>query len=391
MPEPDHPNPNGFPEWVPPLGQRIRHLEAARREGLRTAAFLHEEPGMTTFRYRGYNTCQYLEESSRWRGYYFFEPELPLLRERLGDVHTLVLIRYPWTPHLSRLLTGARSRGIPIIFDVDDLVFDPTRVESLANHVGSDLTLDHLRDYWFSQAARLWAVAAQADALVATTEALAEVLRQTFACPVHHLPNGLNREQIERSGRAAATRHPGGGLRAGYFSGTPTHRHDFQEAVPGITRWLTNYPDASLLIAGHLDLPADWRPWLRDGRIQTDPFTDYLSLQDSLSGVDLNLIPLRDNLFTRCKSELKFFEAALAGTPSIATANPLYQSLIEHGKNGFLCHNSLWYETLEEASITIQSLKEIGRSAQVRSLKFYAPRTLRPILERILDHPKASK
>jgi hypothetical protein len=62
----------------------------------------------------------------------------------------------------------------------------------------------------------------------------------------------------------------------------------------------------------------------------------------------VNLVPLQDNLFTNCKSELKWFEAAAVGTVTVAAPTYTFRHVIEHGTNGWLSPAYAWEEILRE-------------------------------------------
>ena len=46
-------------------------------------------------------------------------------------------------------------------------------------------------------------------------------------------------------------------------------------------------------------------------RIDILPLADFLTLQTLIGSTGLNIVPLQTNIFTNCKSELKYFEAAI--------------------------------------------------------------------------------
>ena len=61
-----------------------------------------------------------------------------------------------------------------------------------------------------------------------------------------------------------------------------------------------------------------------------------MNLQRLIAEVEINISPLQNNLFTNCKSELKYFEAAIAGTITVATPTYAFSRAIVDGENGFL-------------------------------------------------------
>ena len=79
-------------------------------------------------------------------------------------------------------------------------------------------------------------------------------------------------------------------------------------------------------------------------------FKQYLWKQN----FDIGVAPLPDNDdFCKCKYFNKFMEFTMAGIPGVYSNCPPYTSVVENGKNGFLCNNDK-----EEWLNTIQSLME---------------------------------
>jgi hypothetical protein len=65
------------------------------------------------------------------------------------------------------------------------------------------------------------------------------------------------------------------------------------------------------------------------------PLCDYAAYLQILAGCEISFMPLRDTLFNRCKSDLKFLEAA--AHRAVALASPVvYGQSIEDGRNGLL-------------------------------------------------------
>ncbi len=75
-------------------------------------------------------------------------------------------------------------------------------------------------------------------------------------------------------------------------------------------------------------------------------------MQRLIGEVELNLAPLQDNRFTNCKSELKYFEAAITGTLTIASPTYAFRNALRDGENGFLANDTEW-ETKIRAAIDL--------------------------------------
>jgi len=78
------------------------------------------------------------------------------------------------------------------------------------------------------------------------------------------------------------------------------------------------------------------------------PLQDFANLQREIGAVEVNLVPLQDNPFTNCKSELKWFEAAVVGTLTVASPTYAYSRIIDHGGNGWLAWSYTWETVLRD-------------------------------------------
>jgi glycosyltransferase involved in cell wall biosynthesis len=111
-----------------------------------------------------------------------------------------------------------------------------------------------------------------------------------------------------------------------------------------------------LVLVGHVDVEqafgARFGGYLKGhlaDRVTVHPFVDFLTLQELIADVDFNLVPLQVNEFTHCKSELKFVDAAIVGTLTIASPAFAYAEAIRHGENGYLAEDDQWEAVLQQA------------------------------------------
>lgn len=326
------------------------------RQERRRVAYYYRVPDTSTFRYRCYSMVQAINEgvdgvSAAW----FCEADGVRLLDVVREVETLVVVRAKYTAELAQLITVAKAAGTRVLFDCDDLVFDPAYVP----HVLHALDLfdpepahsEAMWDHWFADFARTRAALLLCDGFVVTNRYLAERAAESVDLPVHVIANFMCAEQVEYSKYLLRLRDDAGTARdgfldIGYFSGTPTHRKDFAIARGALGRLLDRHDHVRVRIAGYLDHVSE--ELLRhEDRVGTLPFTDFLNLQRLIAAVEVNIAPLQQQVFSNCKSDLKYFDAAAVGVPTIASPTFALSSAIEHGRNGLLADADEWDECLE--------------------------------------------
>jgi glycosyltransferase involved in cell wall biosynthesis len=371
--------------WNISTRERVRAISESTSR--RKVAYIYERPDTSTFRYRAYNMCQALNYSTGWVGSYFFESELPLLVNHLDCIDVVIFVRTKWSVAMDLFFQAVRNRGIPLLFDIDDLVCDVTSLPLVMNTLNIDFDHPQAYEYWFSYASRLWLMGRLCDALIGTNEYLCDKLRCLFEKPSFIVNNFLDNEQLLASENLFNKRRPKDEGRAfvmGYFSGTPSHTNDFRKVAAEIGELMSAYPDIRLEIIGFLDLPGSLNSLKRAGRIHHRPLVDFLTLQKKIAQTDVNIVPLIDNEFTNCKSELKFFEAAIVGTITCATPTYAYRNSIQDKQTGFLCEEGQWYPTLE-AIYKNGVPHDMAAKARDYCLEKYAPQKQVSRIEDVLD------
>jgi glycosyltransferase involved in cell wall biosynthesis len=366
--------------WAIPLGQRLSQLHRGRKR----VAYFYELADNSTFRYRIYNMAQVLNEapgevSASW----FFLDDLSQLPPRLSlaDIaDVLVICRTRYDHRVAQLMASFRARGKPIYYDTDDLVFDPAYAHLLITTLDLDPRDPRVWDDWYAYTSRLGATLRQCDAAITTTPHLAECIATFANMPVAVAPNFLNREQLELSDRLFAAKRDAplgedGLVHLGYFSGSPSHNRDFAMVVPALQTLLEEDDSLGVVVVGFIEPgPALERFGKRVKRFE---FQDYVNLQRLIAQVEYNLMPLQYNVFTHCKSELKYFDAAVVGTVSIASPTASYRAAIEHGANGYLAQAHEWLDVMRNALAERASYRAMAERAHTHARERYAWTTQR--------------
>lgn len=284
------------------------------------------------------------------------------LHRHCGALDTLVAFRAAHGPWLEASIRAARRLGARVVFDVDDLTFDPAlapEIKAIASMAPDEreATLTGLRLY--REAVLL------ADAVTGSTAAIADAAR-ALGRPAHVVPNTHGPFERLIAARTADARQ-GGAVTLGYFSGTWTHGADFLQMEAPLLAALRRHAHLRLLVVGTLHLGPDWAEVA--GQVDRAPLLPHPQMLALYGRVDATLAPLEHGLrFCEAKSELKVFEPALFGIPAIASPTAPYAGAITHGEDGFLAATHEDWAAALEALATDEALRRrLGEAARARS------------------------
>ncbi len=370
--------------WAQPVEDRLADL---LRPAARRVAYLYELPDTSTFRYRVFNMVQALADTRDTAASWFVRAEISRLLPLIGRCDVLVVCRTRYDESVGHLLSLARSLGVHTVYDCDDLIFDPDYAHLLVHTLDQPM-FEKAWDTWFAMTARNAATLRLCDRAIVTNDFLADRLRA--AAPgkdVRVVPNFLERAQLDLSLRLYEAKRASGFARdgrihLGYFSGTPTHRRDFAVAAEALAALLRDDPRVVLRIVGFLE-PTGPLADLTD-RIEVFPLQDYMNLQRLIAAVEFNLVPLQHNDFTNCKSELKYFEAAVAGTATLAAPTHAFRAAISDGETGFLVPSHGWREALQAAIAGLDAYPALAGRAFAHARDTYAPAAMLPAIRAAL-------
>lgn len=148
--------------------------------------------------------------------------------------------------------------------------------------------------------------------------------------------------------------------RFGYFAGTATHDKDLADIAPALARALEIDSKARMLVLGPAKIPEEL---LKLGtRVEhRQAVVPFHRLPAVMAQVETVVAPLERNLFTECKSGLKFFEAAAVGCTVVATPIPDIDRF-----ESTLLRKCVSFEQWVEALTTPFSLTPAEREAEVR-------------------------
>ncbi len=205
-----------------------------------------------------------------------------------------------------------RRRGVQLVADVDDLIFDDDLARFSPGVVNDLVPLADTKALYRShrRALRMFRT------ITVSTVPLREEAERCFpGARVLQLPNAVHhrwRCVPEDGGR------PPGPPRITYFPGTRSHDRDFATITAPLNRVLAQHPEVELHITGPLEHRLD----ARAGQVHHHPKVPFEDLHPKVRAGTVNLAPLESTPFTRCKSALKVLEAGYWGIPTLCSPLP---------------------------------------------------------------------
>ena len=268
------------------------------------------------------------------------------------DCDLFVIFRTEYSQKLASIIEKLKQKNIPIVFDVDDLIFEPESIEFIDafkyfSQAEKELNLNLIQN---TKKALL-----ECDYITCSTDFLAQraekLEKKSFT-----IKNTINISQYNLAQSLIKNKQTSfKKVKIGYFSGTKTHQADFDQCSTALIQILKKYNNTELHIIGTLDLDDIFKSFKDRIVIDTTLYNHrYLDLLKHLSSIDINMAPLElNNSFTDSKSELKLFESALVLVPSIVSPTHSYKKYIKHSINGFLASST--QEWVESLSLLIQN------------------------------------
>ncbi|CAI3952676.1 glycosyltransferase [Commensalibacter papalotli (ex Botero et al. 2024)] len=271
----------------------------------------------------------------------------------------LILWRVEFSGHILGIVELAKEYGTLTAFDADDIVFKP--------HFAYIEIIDGIRTIGTTEAetsrtfGNMKQTLMRTDFATATTQEMREHMAQELM-PKHAgplvfiLPNIFDDDCVRISrffSRIKIANKNDNYIRIGYASGTRTHQRDFALVIPALLTIFRKRPDVRLVLFRE---PENHRPILHMNEFpELNDFQDRIEWRDTvplkqlpqeLARFDISIAPLEaENVFCNAKSELKFFEAALANVCSVVSPTGPLTRCIQHGITGFLAKNTEEWET----------------------------------------------
>lgn len=269
----------------------------------------------------------------------------------------IIIYRAPDLPILSQVCQLANKTGVPIFYDIDDLVFDTKYTDQLA-YTQNLSTVD--KNNYDESVRGYGRMLEKCDAVITSTNQLSKELKNYKKAVIINR-NVLSKELVEISRKTPHKDSDNHKVKMAYFSGSITHNENFEMIKPAIISLLKKYPYLELHLAGHLDIPEDIAYF--GEQIVTHPYVDWKELPRLISAIDINLAPLVHSTFNGAKSEIKWLEAAAVKVPTVASRIGSFEDMIDDGVDGILASDTEWEEKLEVLIINKAYRSQIAKNA----------------------------
>lgn len=296
------------------------------------------------------------------------KPDVSQIRADIQDAD-LVVFHRPESQEIIDFIKMLKRDGKKIVIDNDDTFkIDDNHPLAEWTSYAHKVELQN-RDKYFDEAAKL------ADLLTTTTPTLAKEYKQ-ICDNVAVLPNCVDPMDWDEPLRSE------GKVRIGIV-GSVTYAYDYAHIRDVIVE-LSEREDVELVMFGlgdlehrkknpevtkHFESEYDFWDSLDMEQIPWCPIEEYPTKLNE-ARLDIMLIPRRENYFNKCKSNIKFLEAAMCEVPVIAQSfpNSPYEEL--NPNIGILVKDN-WREKIDELIENKALRRQIGKNAREYVLEHY--------------------
>ncbi|MEK7181875.1 MAG: glycosyltransferase [Patescibacteria group bacterium] len=293
----------------------------------------------------------------------------PFLLSYAKQFSVFVFHRVLFTEKVGRFVAELKRLNKTIIFETDDLVYDPAFLVHMDYY--QKMNAFEKKLYEKGLGGEILSDPA-VQVCTTTTEFLAEKLREKQK-KVFIVSNKLSRQDVSWAETALThiEEHSSDTVRVSYLSGTPSHNKDFATITKALSVLLTRYPQMRLVLAGPLDTESSLNQF--ESQIERVPFVQRKDYFQIVASMDINVAPLEiGNPFCESKSELKFFESGIVGVPTVASATKTFSQAISDGKDGFVAgFTEEWIEKIETLIVDADRRKQMGENARKTALEKY--------------------
>lgn len=277
----------------------------------------------------------------------FTEEELEKAAEHLGKYDIVFSSYFPDHTPYTLMKVVEKRYGTKFVLDVDDNMFAIAEDNPFWTKVKD-------KQVWWMQN-----IIKDVDNMIVTTDRLAEEFdkrREHHRDSITVIPNMISKDY----------KHPKlnhKGVNIGYFGGA-SHMRDLNETqcVEAVAKLMHKYRDVTFKT---VNMPiAEYIPVKRYTYDTGARGTPWITKIFPTLELDIALIPLLDNDFNMCKSDIKWQEATQAGATTIVSNVPPYTDIDDDACVKVNNDYDDWYNAIEELILDKKRRQEIQKIAK---------------------------
>lgn len=365
------------------------HNHADRSDPIRSVALVGNDDLYQCKLYRVDQKAEQLAEAGYNVQVFSPSSDLPRFLERLDQFQAVIFFRVPAFPNIMEAIVKAGQAGLATFYEIDDIVFDtehfPPSYESYANQI--------TRQEYDAMAAGVPLFERAMELCeygIATTSTLREIMAaKVRSGQVFEHQNALGRLHLlsmaEHDEKQPFKKD--GPIVLFYGSGTKAHKEDFHDILePALAEMIRRHGKrVEVRLIGHFDKFKHLDTRKPNVKILTPvwDFEEYCSL---VAEADINLSVLSSSILTDAKSEIKWMEAAMFGTPSVVSATRTHREKIIDGETGILCESTEDFtRALNRLIADDDARMAMGLAAREKVLKDYSLQAMEKNLRKIFN------
>lgn len=277
----------------------------------------------------------------------FTEEELEKAAKHLGQYDIVFSSYFPDHTPYTLMKVVEKRYGTKLVLDIDDNMF------SIAEDNPFWTKVTDKQVWWMQNMIK------DCDHIITTTEPLAEEMdkrREHNRDSIAVIPNIISRDY----------QHPDmkrDFIRIGYFGGA-SHMRDLNETyvMEAVAKLMHKYKDLHFKTVNMLK--AEYTPVKRTGYDPGARGTPWVTKIFPSLDMDIAIIPLLENDFNKCKSDIKWQEATQAGIATVCSNVMPYSQLPDDSTIKVGNDLNEWYDALESLILDKKKRKEMVKNAK---------------------------
>lgn len=263
------------------------------------------------------------------------------------EAHCIVLQRQPANLITIRLIAWCRAMDVRIFYDIDDLIFNSEKFPADIGDYAGTITRETFIHMKFDGPFFRLALNLSDEIIVSTLPLGLEVSQVLDEPRPVHLRRNLPPQEKAFGGGRRVVESPGE-IVIFYGSGTKAHKRYLGNVVmPAFQKILSANTRVKLKLIGNFGEIGELEGF--EGQVEMlQPDMQFSTYLSELRNSDIAIAPLDITPVTDCKSELKWFEAAMLGVCSVVSPTQNYLDVLEESVHALFAESTEdWVHALQ--------------------------------------------